>query len=376
MAAKASCARQGRTCGSGISGQDGRVQKMKQLPIEFQPEQDMSNPGEGEKMDRPDQKVQNRDQGTATSPVLAEHPSRGPQRSTVPEKKPWPRLAAVGGLLGAAFLWSYWPTLCGLAETWNHVQDYSHGYLVVPLAVLFLWARRDRMPTPAGSLAWPGLLLVAISVAMRFAGAWYYFESLDGWSILLWVAGVIWLFLGRAFLWWSLPSVAFLAFMVRLPFKAELALSLPLQTVATNLSCWVLQMLGQPALAEGHTIYLGEHTLEVEQACSGLRIFIGIGALAFAYVVIVRRTWWEKAVLLLSVVPIALIANATRVVVTGLLCQYFSGEAARRFSHDVAGWGMILFAAGLFALVLWYLGMLVREVEPVEMGDLVRRGIT
>ena len=248
------------------------------------------------------------------------------------------------------------------------MQDYSHGYLVAPLALFFLWARRDRMPAATAGLAWPGLLLVALSVAIRFAGARYYFEPLDGWSILLWVAGVIWLFLGRAFFWWSLPSVIFLFFMVRLPFGVELGLSLPLQTVATKLSCWVLQFLGQPALAEGHTIYLGEHTLEVEQACSGLRIFIGIAALAFAYVVIVRRAWWEKAVLLVSVVPIALIANATRVVSTGLLYQYVSGEAAKKFSHDMAGWVMILYAAGLFALVLWYLGKLLRELEPVTMG--------
>jgi exosortase len=277
------------------------------------------------------------------------------------------KLTAVGGLLAAAFLWSYWPTLSGLADMWNHVQDYSHGYLVAPLAVLFLWARRDRMPMVATGLAWPGLVLILVSVAMRFAGAWYYFDSLDGWSILLWVAGVVWFFLGRSFVWWSLPSIIFLLFMVRLPYRLELALSLPLQTIATQLSCWVLQMLGQPAIAEGHTIFLGAHTLEVEQACSGLRIFIGIAALAFAYVVIVRRAWWEKAVLVLSVIPIALVANATRVVATGLLYQLVSGEAAKKFSHDVAGWAMILYAAGLFALVLWYLGKLVREVEPVDI---------
>ena len=287
----------------------------------------------------------------------------------------------MGGLLAAVFFWSYWPTLRELVNTWNHVPDYSHGYLVAPLAVLFLWARRDRMPTAAtpaaaASPAWPGLVLVAIGLAMRFVGDWYYLESLDGWSILLWVGGAIWLFLGRAFFLWSLPSVAFLWFMVRLPFRLELGLSLPLQTVATHMSCWVLQMLGQPALAEGHTIYLGQHVLEVEQACSGLRIFIGIAALAYAYVAIVRRTWWEKAVLLLSVIPIALVANVTRVVCTGLLYQYVSGEAAKKFSHDLAGWVMILYAAGLFALVLWYLGKLVREVEPVELDAVVRRGNT
>ena len=185
---------------------------------------------------------------------------------------------------------------------------------------------------------------------------------------------MVWLFLGRAMLWWSLPSVLFLLFMFRLPFRAELSLSLPLQTISTRMSCFVLQMLGQPALAEGHTIRLGDRVLEVAQACSGLRIFIGIGALAFAYVVIVRRTWWEKAILLLCVVPIALIANGTRVVATALLYQYVSGEAAQKFSHDAAGLAMIVYAAGLFALVLWYLGKLFDEVEQVKIDAEVRRG--
>ena len=101
---------------------------------------------------------------------------------------------------------------------------------------------------------------------------------------------------------------------------------------------------------------------------------MGIGALAFAYVVIVRRTWWEKAILVLCVVPIALIANATRVVATALLFQYVSGEAAHKFSHDAAGLVMIVYAAGLFALVLWYLGKLFGEVEQVEIDAVVRRG--
>jgi exosortase len=282
-------------------------------------------------------------------------------------------LAAVGGVLGVVFVWAYWPTLCNLVKSWNTVADYSHGFFVAPLAVYFLWARRDRFPAGAGGLAWPGLLLLLLAVVMRCAGARYFMSALEGWSILLWVAGTVWVLCGSRVLYWSLPSVVFLWFMIPLPFGLELGLSLPLQTIATHISCWFLQMLGQPALAEGHTIVLGEHKLEVEQACSGLRIFMGIVALAFAYVVIVRRPWWEKAVLLASVVPIALIANATRVVITGLLYQYVSGEAGQKFTHDAAGWVMILFAAGLFALVLWYLGKLVREVEVVEVDSVVRR---
>ncbi len=285
----------------------------------------------------------------------------------------------LGGFsLAAAFLWAYWPTLIQLASTWNREPDYSHGFFVAPLAIYFLWVRRDRFPQNASKAGeaggvFLGLAFVAASVGVRAFGAHYYLDALDGWSILLWVAGVACLFGGWRVLWWSLPSIAFLWFMVPLPFRMERWLSLPLQTAATKLSCWILQALGQPALAEGHVIFLGEHRLEIEQACSGLRIFVGIAALAFAYVIVTRRTWWEKLVLLLSAVPIALLANAARIVATGLLYQCVSGEAGKRFSHDGAGWLMIVFAAALFGVVLWYLCRLVQEVELVEVGDIGRR---
>jgi exosortase len=161
--------------------------------------------------------------------------------------------------------------------------------------------------------------------------------------------------------------------MIPLPWRVERWLSLPLQRIATKISSFGLQLLGQPALAEGNTILLGDYQLEVEEACSGLRIFVGIVALAFAYVVIVRRPLWERVLLLASVLPIALVANATRIVATGLLYQWVSGEAAHKFSHDVSGWVMIPFAAALFGLVLWYLDKLVREVELVDVGEIARR---
>jgi exosortase len=306
--------------------------------------------------------------------------------------------AVCGLVLAAAFAWAYWPTLVSLVGAWNREPDYSHGFFVVPLAVYFLWARRDRYPgtgsgkggspdwgaaapgtfgkmgeDPASGPAWLGLGLVAASVVVRFYGARFYLDALDGWSIMFWVAGVAWLLGGWRVMGWAAPSIAFLWFMVPLPYRMERWLSLPLQGAATKLSCWILQALGQPALAEGHTIILGKNQLEVEQACSGLRIFVGIVALAFAYAIVMRRAWWEKALLLASAVPIALLANAARIVSTGLLYQYVSGEAAKKFSHDAAGWVMILFAAGLFGLVLLYLSRLIKEVEIVGVGDVVRR---
>ncbi len=285
-----------------------------------------------------------------------------------------PQLAVGAAVVLATFLWTYWPTLVELVRAWDREPDYSHGFFVAPLAIYFLWARRDLFPGLPGGPCWLGLGLIGLSILTRIAAGWLYIDALDGWSIMVWFAGVAWLIGGRRVLWWALPSIGFLWFMVPLPFRAERIASYPLQTVATKVSCWVLQCLGQPALASGHTILLGEHRLQVEEACSGLRIFVGIVALAFAYVILVRRPWWEKGLLLASVLPIALIANATRIVVTGLLYQWAPKGAAVTFSHDVAGWVMIPYAAALFGLTLWYLGKLMREVEQIDVRAVARRG--
>ena len=96
-------------------------------------------------------------------------------------------------------------------------------------------------------------------------------------------------------------------------------------------------------------------------------------ALTYAYITLIRRPWWEKAFLALAAVPIAIVSNATRIVVTGLLYQITESEATRQFAHDYAGFGMILLAAGLFWLVLWYLSKLIREDEAMDMASLVRK---
>lgn len=274
-------------------------------------------------------------------------------------------------LLGV-FAWSYGPTWLLLVRVWIREPDYSHGFLVIPVAAYFLWARRDRVPQALAGLAGMGFLVLLAACGLRVAAAAFYIDAVDAWSLLLWIAGAVWLFGGWRLFAWASPSLAFLCFMVPLPFRGERLLSYPLQRIATKLSCWALQILGQPAMAEGNTILLGDHQLNIEDACSGLRIFVSIMALAFAYIVLVRRTWWEKLLLLASTLPIALAVNAMRIVVTGILWQHVSGEAAAKFSHDLAGWIMIPLATALFGLVLWYLGRLFCPVERMVMQTLVR----
>jgi exosortase len=259
-----------------------------------------------------------------------------------------------------------------MAGAWSREPDYSHGFLVAPLALFFLWARRDYYPAPCRPFRAWGWLLIAIGLAMRWLGARYYLEAIEGWSLAVWLGGVVGVLAGWRVLVWALPSLAFLLFAVPLPFSAERAVSGPLQHVAVESSCWILQMIGEPALAMGNTLIVGDYPFEVERACSGLRIFVGIAALAYACVVLVRCSWWEKCVLVAAAAPIAVISNAVRIVVTVCLCRHVSAEAGQRFTHDAAGWAMIVLAAALFGLLLCYLKWLVREYTVVDVGDLIR----
>ncbi|MCA9261894.1 MAG: archaeosortase/exosortase family protein, partial [Planctomycetales bacterium] len=128
-------------------------------------------------------------------------------------------------------------------------------------------------------------------------------------------------------------------------------MSTPLQRLSAQISGVALQTLGRPALVEGTTILLNDHVLDVERACSGLRIFYGVLALAVACVALMRPPRWQAAVLLVAAIPAAIIANVTRIVATGLLYEYVSSETAVRFSHDLAGVVTIPLAVGIFALL-------------------------
>jgi exosortase len=155
--------------------------------------------------------------------------------------------------------------------------------------------------------------------------------------MIAWIGGAVWIVGGRQVFWWAFPSIAFLIFMIPLPYRMEDFLAGPLQRIATYLSCWALQVLGQPAFAEGNTIFLNMTQLEVEHACSGLRMLMMIVALATACAVLVCRDTAERMFLVFCIVPVA----------------------------DVAGWIVVPVAALLMGLALCYWRRLFVRTEQV-----------
>jgi exosortase len=286
---------------------------------------------------------------------------------------PAARTAAWAAALAAGCLWAYWPTLGALAHRWAVDPQYSHGYLVPAFALLLLWLRRAQLTSPARPSAW-GAAFLAAGTALRLAGACLYFDWLDAVSLLPCLAGAALLLGGWPALRWSWPAVAFLAFMIPLPYQVELALAHPLQRVAAVASTYCLQTCGYPALAEGNVITIGTLKVGVAEACSGLSMLVVFIALSFALCLALARPLWQKAFLVVSAVPVAVVANVLRITVTGVLFETAGKGVANMVYHDLAGWLMIPVALALLALELCFLKYLVVEVPAAGAGPIALTG--
>ncbi len=271
--------------------------------------------------------------------------------------------------LVGVFAFAFWPTLRWLESEWRTEADYSHGYVVIPLSLILLWMRWDSFPGLSRRADWRGLSLIGLGIAMRVVGRLAYMDFMDGWSIVPLVAGIVWLLFGWPATRWAAPAILFLFMLVPLPYRAESMLSWKLQGIATSISTAMLRILGKPAIAEGHTIWVGETQLMIEQACSGLRIFVGMIALAFFWAATVTRSWLDRVVILAAALPMALLVNSLRITATGCLYGWFDSPESRHIIHDWTGYLMIPLAAGLLWCVKNYWERVYRPIaihNPAE----------
>jgi exosortase len=275
------------------------------------------------------------------------------------------RLLAV--LLAAAFLWAYWPMFMAVGYRCFKDPQYSHGFLVPLFAGVLLWHRRTMLE--GKRLTWNtwGFALLGLGLALFLLGGYLYVSWFDTPSLLLTLAGLALLLGGIPALQWSWPAIAFLIFMMPLPYRLETALALPLQRVATVTSAYAMQTLGFPAVAENTNIWIRDLPppgyVEVAPACSGLGMLFSFITLSVAMVLVIDRDWIDKMVILVSAIPIAIVANIVRITLTGALFYFSQDSWAKRIFHDGAGYLMMAVA---FAILWLELKIMARLIVPVE----------
>jgi exosortase len=274
-----------------------------------------------------------------------------------------PAIALLVPVLG--LLWAFGDTLVDLQRTWATNPQYSHGYLVPVFALFLLWSRREGLDRSALQPSWWGVPLLALGLGMRLYGGYFFYTWVEMVALIPCIFGLTLILGGRAAGRWAWPAVLFLVFMIPLPYRVATAMSGPLQRLATITSTFVMQTCGLPALAEGNVILLNDAEIGIVEACSGLRMLVVFFALATAVALVARRPLLDRLVVLASAVPIALIANITRITATGALHEFTDSATANAFFHDVAGWFMMPVALLLLGIELKLMAALI-PVVPVE----------
>src|SRR5438105_257381 len=292
-----------------------------------------------------------------------------------PEKtaEPWKARLQVHGwsivhvvLLAGAFGYLYASVLPALVADWGNDPDYSHGFLIPVLSGYFLWERRHALaqfpvqPSPVGFLV---MLLGITMLLLGQVGAELFLMRV---SLVVLIAGLVLYHGGWRYLKGMAFPIVFLLFMIPWPALILNALTLPLQLLAARLSTSSLQLMNLPVYREGNVIFLPHATLEVVEACSGIRSLVSLLALAMALAYMTQPHVWKMTVLVVSALPIAIIANALRIWGTGVLAQVYGAQAAEGFYHTFAGWLVFIVAFVLLAVEGCALARFGKKHTPVE----------
>jgi exosortase len=254
------------------------------------------------------------------------------------------------------------PILYYMGLHWGAVPDYSHGYLIGPLALYFAWERRKKLARAPIEPSWWGVLPLAVGALALAVGRL-------GVELMSMRVAFVFTLIGLQILLLGLPifrilafPLAFLFLMVPLPQSLVNVVAFPLQLIAADFAVSALHLFNLPVLREGNIIHLPGATLFVAEACSGLRSLMALGTLGVVFAYFFRKSWLERGILIASTVPIAVIVNSFRVALTAVLTHVWGPEMADGAIHQTEGFFTFGLAFGLLMLEASLLSMILRRI--------------
>jgi exosortase len=242
------------------------------------------------------------------------------------------------------------PIIQYMVRHWRTDADYSHGFLIAPLAVYFAFERRRKLRRAAVAPSWWGLLPLFLGVFALFVGRMGVELMAMRTAFVLTLHGLTLLLLGLPIYKILLFPLSFLFLMIPLPQSLVNIIAFPLQLLAADLAVTTLQAFGLPLLREGNIIHLPNTQLFVAEACSGLRSLMALGTLGIVFAYFFRKHWLERTIIVVSTIPIAVMVNALRVGLTAWLTLRFGSEMANGAIHQTEGFFTFMLAFGLLLL--------------------------
>jgi exosortase len=247
-------------------------------------------------------------------------------------------------LLGVAIV--YGPVLRELAIAWWENPDYSHGLLLPLVSAYLIWKRKEEWKERPAMPSSFGLLVMLGALGLLFLGELGAEFFLTRVSLLAFLAGLVLFLLGWGHLRLAAFPLGILLLAIPLPAVIFYQLTFPLQLVASRLATTGLELAGVPVLRDGNLIMLPNITLEVVEACSGIRSLFTLLTLTILYGYFLESRVWLRVIMVLLTVPLAIFCNALRITGTGFLTQHVDPAAAENFFHTFSGWLIFLVALG------------------------------
>ncbi|MHC4060071.1 MAG: exosortase/archaeosortase family protein [Planctomycetota bacterium] len=285
-------------------------------------------------------------------------------------------------IIGALFYYLFHNEIGSIVQRWKD-PSWSHGFLIPLFSLYFVNQHKREILDLKTKPNYLGLVLLICAIIFYPLNK----ASPSGYGYLgsicvIAVLGAIVLFLGG----WQLVKytwlpVAFLVFAVPLPQRYYVRLTMPMRQWAASAATLLLNLVsGIEATASGvviDVIYKGQHLeppLNVAEACSGMRLLMAFVALGVAMAYLHYRPIWQRIVLLLSTVPIAIFCNVVRVTVTGFIYVLIHPKYTQGIYHDLLGLAMLPLALGLYGLIAWFISNLfVAEKEAVTRDVVARK---
>jgi exosortase len=266
----------------------------------------------------------------------------------------------------------YLDVIVGLVKAWTTNPDYSHGFLIVPLCVYFVWERRRRLAALEVRPAVAGLGIVVASLLLLVAGQLGAEQFLARVSLIGVLAGSTVFVLGWAHARLLVWTFCFALLMIPLPSIVFNEIAQPLQLLASSVAEQSLLMFSIPVLREGNVIFLSSATLEVAEACSGIRSLVSLLTVGIVYGYFTEDRTSRRVILAVSTLPIAIAANALRVAGTGLLAHFAGQAAADGFFHVFAGWLVFMSAVVMLFVLQAVLRHVASDGDAVPMVGIAR----
>lgn len=267
-----------------------------------------------------------------------------PLATPVPVKIPWVPLIWFAVLLFLPF----YKVIAVMVNEWFYLEEMGHGIFVPVVAGYIVWKSRAEIFNQPVQHNWWGLVLVVWGFFQAVAGTVGadFFIARTGFFCA--IIGAVWTAGGTAALRKLWFPLFLLLFMIRIPLFIYTKITFPLQIFASKVAAASLSVLGIPVLREGNVLELQSQKLSVVEACSGIRSLLSLSFLALVYGYFFDRKAWMRWVLLAAAIPIAIVANASRITLTGILSEY-KKEFAEGAYHTFEGW--VIFMVALFFLI-------------------------